>query len=401
MDISELININRIDSSILARLLLILYLPMGIVCFTVRLLISLQYTIILSVLPKPWYIRRFLLRVYFSITGLIITVGGKEPNRKGTKLVVSNHVSCLDSLVMEAVEPLSRISNQADLPPILGWLFGFCNMNPKKTEILPIAQSISKEQPYACFPEEESTNGSGLLKFTNWLSKLDSDTLQPVILYTSRYSFSSVKVSYMESTVWSDIFWVLFLPFTHFHIGYLPAKDLPQEESGKADTIEQARQDMALVLKVSATNLTAQDKRDTVKRYRTEQSHIKSEPRPRAPSSQQLNNSLQLNRMVEQVKAVMPQVPSHVIKADIVTTTSVDQTLANLLDGTLSFSPLTEEEQKNEKANKNEIILKASNSVFATSSNERHFSFQQRKEITIQNARVRYLERHPGYEPIG
>jgi len=105
--------------------------------------------------------------------------------------------------------------------------------------------------------------------------------------------------------------------------------------------------------------------------------------------------------MVEQVKAVMPQVPSHVIKADIVTTTSVDQTLANLLDGTLSFSPLTEEEQKNEKANKNEIILKASNSVFATSSNERHFSFQQRKEITIQNARVRYLERHPGYEPIG
>ena len=90
----------------LAMFLLPFYVPLGIVVMVIRIFFALQLYLILSVIPKSWLIRRLLLRISGALTGLVVTQEGLDiVYRTEYKMIISNHISHIDSLAFESLLP--------------------------------------------------------------------------------------------------------------------------------------------------------------------------------------------------------------------------------------------------------------------------------------------------------
>merc|ERR1712013_367702 len=176
LPIEKLFHHNRFrDAPSLFFILLLLYFPIGIVLMVLRILISFQFLVILAVLPKGFVIRKFLLRLYLALIGLPITASGHNNVRGGVpNMVVSNHVSYLDGIIIEAVCGTQRLSRH--LPALFKWMFGFLEDD---TSCMGM-EALDYEYPVSVFPEEETTNGRGLLKSNRSYFKRAGMSVQPL-----------------------------------------------------------------------------------------------------------------------------------------------------------------------------------------------------------------------------
>jgi len=400
--IEQLFSTHRFqDRAPVLFLLLMAYFPIGIALMVLRVLISFQYLVLLAVLPKGFFLRQIIMRIYLFLVGILVTSDGKLNKKDNVHLVISNYISYLDSIAIEAVFPTQRLGKQINLPNLFKWLLGFIEDD---TSCIGL-EAFDYEYPMSIFPEEGTTNGRvGLLKFQKSFFSKTGLIVQPLVISSYRPRFFPVNIHCLNSSFWSDFLWTLFFPCTKFHISYLVDREMPNEDVDEENStdkfIKKLESDIANMLSIEATVFTAKDKSDYIKRLEYErQMKEQTVVKPKIVSRETNNKYIE---MAKQVKLVLPQVPMSIVESEIKRTKNVDRTISNFLDGSIKFNPLSEEEQQKEK----EILLnkkkdspkRTVNSQFSgMSSKDRHLSFQEKKELMIQEARTKYLELHPEY----
>lgn len=387
---------------------LLLYIPCGLLLVIFRIFFGLQLLLMLTVLPKGSIIRRILLRVSSKILGIAVTHEGFENfNKDQHKLVVTNHVTCLDNVAVETILPSVMPYSRCDCPWLLKWVLGYQEFSADKQrenvdrEIKEYLQG--SDFPLLAFPEEKITNGKrGLLKFNSWCFQFSS-TVLPAVITVRRPLFVSIPPHVLGSGWWQDFSWSLFVPYTLYNIRFLPPVE-SKVESKAEDISSDIQKHMASSSGLTPTSFTAQDVKDLEAVHKNPQSQEpKSAPNGSTPPSQPLNSTsrnTRLARMVQQVREVLPQVPSSAISRDLSQTHCVDTTITNILEGRVSYTPEKEDREAKSDSdgktassgNANEKTSTTPQIKFSRNSEERQRLLNQRKAQMLENARRRFRD---------
>ena len=141
-------------------------------------------------------------RRLLGILGIALEAQGTP--RGGATLVVSNHVSWLDILAINAVHPC-RFVAKADVRhwPVIGWLVAcggtlFIERERKRDALRvvhQVADALRQGQTIAVFPEGTTSDGHGLLPFHANLLQAAISTGAPVQPVALRFSDETEPVS--------------------------------------------------------------------------------------------------------------------------------------------------------------------------------------------------------------
>jgi 1-acyl-sn-glycerol-3-phosphate acyltransferase len=141
-------------------------------------------------------------RRLLGVLGIALQATGTP--RGGATLVVSNHVSWLDILAINAVHPC-RFVSKADVRhwPLIGWLVAcggtlFIERERKRDALRvvhQVADALRQGQTIAVFPEGTTSEGHGLLPFHANLLQAAISTAAPVQPVALRFSDESEAVS--------------------------------------------------------------------------------------------------------------------------------------------------------------------------------------------------------------
>ncbi|XP_072263106.1 lipid droplet-regulating VLDL assembly factor AUP1 [Pyxicephalus adspersus] len=426
-NLDAMLDLRRFPSDPMTCILLLLYTPIGLCLFLLRLFIGAHVFLVSCVLPDS-VIRRFLLRVMSSILGVIITEC--EQRDPSIKIYISNHRTHFDHNAMSLI--VSCSSSSVSCPPgFLCWARGFLELGAPGSR----SQFLESLKHYLCqparpplllFPEEEMTNGqAGLLQFSSWPFSL-SDAIQPLALRVSRPLLRPVSVSVMCCTAVPSS---LISLHTMLPLLYLPAPlppmtlhalcppPLPHDSSccvspspmtlhALCDSFSplppvvqvtgslSSVQILALSLGVCATSHTAADQAEYVKRRARDPPPRRQQPPSVSPAAQD---------MAGRVKEVLPQVPLSVIHRDLALTGCVDTTITNILEGGVPYVPEAEPQTGSETPGRSSSPpTRTVQKGFARKPEERHLSLQERKEALYEHARRRYLEKlgDPGTDEV-
>ncbi|XP_013379693.1 ancient ubiquitous protein 1 [Lingula anatina] len=384
----------------------VLYFPVGLLLAVLRFFIGLHTYVISCILPKSSIIRSCVFRVMYGILGIVVTVTNPENRDKRCKVIVTNFVSSFDRTAVDLVYP-AIMPSVWDLPPLLNWMLGYSNMGVKQGRDILIRNAkkhlLESNLPVLAHPEGASTNGKvGMLKFSVWPFSLE-DPVQPILISVQRPI--PIAASVLGGRWWLDVFWSLFVPYTHFKLRVLPTMEAQDEESVE-DFTKRVQQVMAEELGITATNFSSADKVEYAKRKLIVQPD--SSTNSRKATDQQSQSSqvappsspgadTRLHTMAMQVREVLPHVPIEVIKRDLGTTRDVDTTITNILEGRVKYEPESERTQSSSRPQvKPTPVSPSSNAAksFSRSPQERTLSLNDRKQALLENARRRYLQKN-------
>ncbi|NWJ10154.1 AUP1 protein, partial [Crypturellus undulatus] len=225
--------------------------------------------------------------------------------------------------------------------------------------------------------------------------------------------------SVADSSWIAELLWTFFVPFTVYQVRWMPSVPRRAEELSE-DFALRVQELLAMELGVVSTRLTAADKAEHMKRLRHTSllpfapgmwPRLLPDPpslaaRPRVPSSlagagSSAPEDVRVAAMAQRVKEVLPHVPLEVIMTDLAQTDCVDTTIANLLEGRVSFFPESKEATTDlpapstsqaaaASAFQGSIVVPSSKTAtkhFAKSPVERHLSLQERKRALYDYAR--------------
>jgi len=361
--LEELFEDSRITQWDWTLLLLLFYTPIGIVLLLIRVFALIQFYIIFVYIPfHP--IRRYLLRICGSVLGVVINENRPSKSiEQETSVWVSNHCSPFDWIVL---------------------------------------QGVAKTPKSVIFPEGDTTSGkTGLLKFQlRVLEQLKQNSpslaIQPIALKVSR-PFPFFSVTNLDSSVWSDIFFLLFSPCTIFNIRFLEPTQCREDEE-VSSYVGRIETTIAQALGISMTSFTVKDKEELVKRKRVDVQ--------RPVIVRRVNGRLQA--MASQVKEVLPHVPMATIIGELSRTNSINATVANLVEGVVPFTPepvpapvpTATAPAAPISSGPSCAPSQISASSFGKSVLERGLSLQERKQRLLQEARRRYCDKH-GLQLVG
>ena len=155
------------------RIFLIL---LGLIVFLIFLL-PLQLIALIALrfgLPKPaGYLPMMFHRTVLKLVGIRLTVNGELPKHRPL-LLVSNHVSWLDIVILGAMTPLSFVAKSEMLSwPVFGKLAQFQRTvfiqreqrRQSATQANAIAERMAAEEIMVLFPEGTTTDGNTLFPF--------------------------------------------------------------------------------------------------------------------------------------------------------------------------------------------------------------------------------------------
>ncbi|XP_066951618.1 lipid droplet-regulating VLDL assembly factor AUP1-like [Macrobrachium rosenbergii] len=427
---------NRLPSGP-SLLFILLYTPLGIVIFLLRLFVSLQLFLAASVLPYNTVIRSVVLRVLYVTLGLVVREESVEKRNKSCCVITTNHITPFDHLAVSIVLPCITPSVY-DLPAALSMLLCYRDLGVTQgREILRTNAraylSDSRNPPLLLHPEGATTSGTlALMKYGSWAFELSGSVLVAG-LRVWRIPLLQIAPSVLGASWAADLCFMLFSPVTVFTVSYIG-----EMRRGESETPEEygarVQAATAAALGIQATNHTVADKVEYMKRL----------AREAAASSNPLL-SPEVHIMAQQVQEVLPHISLDQIKRDIVRTQNVDLTITNFLEGNvpepipepqpLSPNPVASTSQMSHSSSSSPSsssisisktttqpstslggapsvskatletssltgTLKQAGSLstaaesFGKSAAERMTSFQARKEQLIQNARRKYIEKH-------
>ncbi|MCP9258180.1 hypothetical protein DINM_002691 [Dirofilaria immitis] len=384
---------DRCSSSMFQRFLLYIYIPFGILLFCLRIIIGVHILFTACILRKTMLLRCTVLRVMSFLLGLVVFSGGPAGDwDHKVHLLVANHVSTLDHMAIDLIEPCI-LPSVWDIPSILLWVQRF-GSSPRTCGAYPSFKNILRKNalPLLTFPEEAITSGStGLLKFSTWPFEV-ADSVQPVLISVYRPFFDNIAVSVLGGSWWQDIFYFLFVPFTVMKIRWLhPLHRKKSSDPNKpSETIEEFTKRvadiMATKLGIAATPFTSQDAVEEAKRH--------LEERRRSFLNIRLNNdSLRKNRSWRSVKSIaeyldalamkikqaFPAVPLVAIREDLEHTQDGNATCERITMGKIKLNPLEIED-------------------LSPGTNPQQWSkiYSHRKWNLIETNRAKYLKRISG-----
>ncbi|XP_074642122.1 lipid droplet-regulating VLDL assembly factor AUP1-like isoform X2 [Tubulanus polymorphus] len=421
LKIDDLIKKSRFPDGFGRNLAILLYFPIGLMLAVIRVFIGLHVYIIASILPKTSSIRRMVLRVMYTVLGLVVTQNGTENHKRDVKIMISNHISIFDHLAIDLFLPNYM---PFALRPLGLWgkLLGYIDFYSKKTNdsfVSLCKQHIAvSDVSLLVFPEGMKTNGEkGLLKYNTKIFSPEQP-IQPIALEVRRPSLTDISVTVINGSWLSDAFWFLFVPYSHYDVRILPVIE-PGNQT-EAEFSLNAQKLTANALKLVPTSLTAADMVEHEKKclLLSQQQHRSTFSNVDAIHQSNLMNSPTLitrgslrsswrsssheederiRAMCEQVKEVLPHVPIHAIRKDLAITRDIDITISNILEDRVHFIP--ENESKPTAVKKPPVSQSTPQKPIAAksfprSSKERHMSLEDRKRILVETARQRYLAKH-------
>ncbi|XP_012541641.1 ancient ubiquitous protein 1 [Monomorium pharaonis] len=384
IDIQDLFNKSRFPSG-WRLLLVVLYSPVGFVLVLLRLLVVLLLWLLASLLPNCNFLQAFLSYATRIAFGIVVKIDAEsEPRDKQSRVIIANNVSVLDHFALHRATA-ALVPSVWELPVALSNALGLqkMNMNSKETLIANIKQFLSNSTySVAVQPEFGTTNSRvALLKFNSWPFSIET-SVQPVAIRASRSELVPVHLTALASTWLTEVFWFMFVPYTVFTLKYLKIRRNPDHEI----LVREVEQDIADALGLQTCSHTVSDKTEYEKRYRT---RILSNTRPnRNSSNSQVIHSIEMQRMVHQVSEVLPLVPHNVILRDLMKTRNVDVTIANILDGIVTYTPEPNPPAQLSTTSSSGSSSSAKDKVLGTT------SFQEKKIKMIQEARERYIKKH-------
>ncbi|KGL83230.1 Ancient ubiquitous protein 1, partial [Tinamus guttatus] len=391
-------------------LALLLYAPVGLCLLVLRLFIGVHVFLLSCALPDS-LLRRFIVRVMCSVLGLFVRQNDPRLRDGSVRVYIANHVTHFDHNVINLLTSCNTPALNG-APGFICWSRGFLELGAagSRAELVDSLRIYSSQEgnvPLLLFPEEAATNGRvGLLRFSSWPFSI-MDMVQPVALQVQR---PLITVSVADSSWIAELLWTFFVPFTVYQVRWMPSVPRRAEELSE-DFALRVQELLAVELGVVSTRLTAADKAEHMKRLR----HTSLLPfapapslaaRPRVPSSlagagSSAPEDVQVTAMAQRVKEVLPHVPLEVITTDLAQTGCVDTTIANLLEGRVSFFPESKETTTDLPAPSTSQAAAASafqgslavpsskpgTKHFAKSPVERHLSLQERKRALYDYAR--------------
>ncbi|XP_057255073.1 lipid droplet-regulating VLDL assembly factor AUP1 isoform X2 [Pezoporus wallicus] len=384
----RLFDSHRFPSDGFLLLALLLYAPVGLCLLVLRLFIGVHVFLVSCALPDS-VLRRFIVRVMCSVLGLCVQQSDPRLRDAGVRVYIANHVTQFDHNVINLLTSCNTPAlNSA--PGFICWSRGFMELgvSGSRAELVDSLKAYSSHRgnpPLLLFPEEAATNGrAGLLHFRVWRTPPGLQSCSGPSLSPSQY------------------------------IKWLPSVPRRVEEPSE-DFALRVQELLAMELGVVSTRLTAADRTEHMKRLRH------TSLLPFAPASSQALAARRrvpsglagapedgrIAAMAQQVKEVLPHVPLEVIRIDLAQTNCVDTTIANLLEGRISFFPDSKEAGTDLPApatsqapaasgiqgSAAEPSSKAAAKQFAKSPVERHLSLQERKRALYDYARRRFAER--------
>ncbi len=155
-----------------------------------------------------------------SLAALGIALDAQGTPRPGPVLLTANHVSWLDILAIDAVQPV-RFVSKADVRhwPVLGWMVAcggtlFIERERKRDAmrvVHQVAQALQAGETVAVFPEGTTSDGAGLLPFHANLLQAAIATQTPVQAVAIRYCDAQAPVSaaaaYIGETTLAQSLW--------------------------------------------------------------------------------------------------------------------------------------------------------------------------------------------------
>ena len=160
-------------------------------------------------------------RRMLTALGVTLQVSGRP--RPGATLFVANHISWLDILAINAVQPV-RFVSKADVRhwPLLGWLVAcggtlFIERERKRDALRVVhllAQALKQGEKVAVFPEGTTGDGHALLPFHANLLQAAIATETPVQAIALRFSDAqhavSPAVAFLgDTTLAQSLWWVV------------------------------------------------------------------------------------------------------------------------------------------------------------------------------------------------
>lgn len=405
---------------------LLLYTPLGIVVFVLRLFISLQLFLAAAVLPHNTFIRSIVLRVLYSVLGLVV----REENRKNRddtcRIIATNHITPFDHLAVSIVLPCVTPSVY-DLPGALSSLLCYQDMGVTQgRETLRVNArnylANPNNPPLLLHPEGATTSGNlALMKYGSWALELNGTVLVAGI-QVWRLPILPVAPSVLGASWAADLCFMLFSPITLFTIKYVGKISRKESESSEEFGVR-VQAATASALNLNTSNHTVADKVEYMKRLARE-----------AAAATNPMLSPQVHRMAQQVQEVLPHISLDQIKRDLVHTQNVDLTITNFLEGNVPepvpepqpilprpdparvVSPMAgavrtpvlsaslsvsaevkgtaDKDEASARASASTVSMSTAAKTFGKSATERMTSFETRKAQLIENARRRYIEKH-------
>ncbi|KAG1962307.1 PlsC domain-containing protein [Pimephales promelas] len=416
--IEQMFDFQRLPNDRFILLLLLLYSPVGLCLMLLRIFIGVHVFLVSCALPDS-IVRRFIVRIMCSVLGLHVRQNSPRLRDKTARLYVSNHVTHFDHNIINLLTSCNTPLLEGPVG-FLCWARGFMELGQgvgsrtELTETLRRYCSSPNALPLLLFPEEDTTNGrTGLLKFSSWPFSV-SDSVQPVALLVKR---PFIALNTPESSWLKELLWTFFVPFTVYHVRWLPPLSKEDGES-HIEFASKVQELLASKLGVISTQITKADKAEHIKRKRhtaAQTAHSSKNgfndlgARPRTVAQGFLGTSAgaedsRVARMVQQVKEVLPDVPLSVITRDLLQTNCVDTTITNLLEHADQFSseasasapsaPAKPAASSTLSTMASTPNLKPGAKSFGRSPIDRHMTLQERKEALYEYARRRYLEKH-------
>jgi 1-acyl-sn-glycerol-3-phosphate acyltransferase len=166
--------------------------------------------------------------------GLTLTTSGSA-NTAGT-LFVANHVSWIDILAVDSVQP-ARFVSKADVRhwPLIGWLVAcggtlFIERERKRDALRVVhlvAEALKDGELVAVFPEGTTSTGHALLPFHANLLQAAISSQAPVQPIALRYSddhhaFSEAVAFVGDTTIARSLWWVVMADNLRVHVNLLP-----------------------------------------------------------------------------------------------------------------------------------------------------------------------------------
>lgn len=224
-----------------------------------------------------------------------------------------------------------------DIPCVLNWGHIYKSFSsPQEPNRVALKTFIDSQQNVSLlgFPEAAITNGSALMKFSQtWPFELGVPVQAVAIKATRSSPFRDLSIATLDSSWFTDLVWLLFCPWTTFHVCRLPAVG-----RGREETVEEFSQRVAEMLAaqlgVCATPYTKAEKLEFIKRMQRERLQVQ-----RRSQEAQTRSNHHLVHMANQVKEVLPDVPLLVIMQDLQETNNVDSTISRIVDGVVRYVP--------------------------------------------------------------
>ncbi|KTG32190.1 hypothetical protein cypCar_00008092 [Cyprinus carpio] len=416
--IEQMFDFQRLPNDRFILLLLLLYSPVGVCLMLLRIFIGVHVFLVSCALPDS-IVRRFIVRIMCSVLGLHVRQNSPHLRDKTSRLYICNHVTHFDHNIINLLTSCNTPLLEGPVG-FLCWARGFMELGQgvqSRTELMETLRrycSSPAALPLLLFPEEDTTNGrTGLLKFSSWPFSV-SDAIQPVALLVKR---PFIALNTPESSWLTELLWTFFVPFTEYHVRWLPPLSKEDGESYQ-EFASKVQELLATELGVISTQITKADKAEHIKRKRhtaAETAHsskngfndLGARPRTVAQGFLGTNAGAEDSRvacMAQQVKEVLPDIPFSVITRDLLQTNCVDTTITNLLEHTEQFSseaaagtPLGSAKQTSLSTlsvTASTPNLKPAAKSFGRTPIDRHMSLQERKEALYEYARRRFIEKH-------